>query len=223
MSLSCAAGEQVDHLGHCLDQCVRVGVAHGLDQARRGRRDPGSVAEGPGGQADGQLAPSCPGDGQRLREHVRQVRDTGDGAVVLGGLGGHDDGPAGQGHLGNLPPHLGIAVLLRADHPHRVAEQLGERRRPAGFRRPGHRMPTHVPCAQTAGGDRVEDGLLHADHVGERVVRGVFGDRGEYVVDGGHRHRNDDQRVGGGGALQDGGEFGVGVEAVFGGRGDSGG
>ena len=155
----------------------------------------------PGGQREGQRDVSG-GDGQRLGEQVRQMRDGGRGGVVLVGLGRYHHRTAVQRQRHHHRPHRGVHVVVHADHPRGPGEQPGIAGRPTRVRGAGHRVAPDEAFQQTGRGDLVEHRALDAGDVGQRAVGRQFADVGEHARQRRHRYGQHDQRAGVGGAGQ---------------------
>ena len=118
------------------------------------------------------------------------MRDGRGGGVVLVGAGGHDDGAAVQSQLHHHRPHVGVDVVVDADHPRRADEQLARCRPPSpsarclpsdGRRRSWSSSPTDCTSSQHR--------ALDAGHVGQRAVRRDVADVREHDRQRGHRAR----------------------------------
>ena len=150
--------------------CVGVGLAHRPHQVGCGRRDAGAVAERSGRQRERQRDLTG-GDGERLGQQVRKMRDGRGGGVVLVGAGGDDDGAAVQRQVHHLGPHAGVDVVVDADHPGCADEQPGVAGRPTRMRGACHRMPADEPLEQAVRLRPREHGTFDAGHIGQRAAR----------------------------------------------------
>ena len=140
------------------------------------------------------------GDGQRLGEQMRQMRDGGRGGVVFVGLGRYHQRAAVQRHRHHQGPHLGVHVIVHAEHPRGPDEQSGVAGGPTRVRGARHRVTADEAFLQPGCDDLVEHRRLDAGDVGQRTARGQFADAGEHACQRRHRHGQHDQSAGVGGA-----------------------
>ena len=142
------------------------------------------------------------------REQVRQVRDAGDGQVVLVGRSRDDARAAGPGELGDVAPDVEVEAVVGGHHPRRSAEQLRVACRPPRLGGAGHGVRAHVARPRGVPVDGVRDRDLDAHRVGQPAGRRDGVDAAQHVRQRRQRHGQHDQRIRLGGPAQ----RGVGVD-----------